>query len=129
MPVHEVDFEKFLFYKNLLYQKFGINDPNYFNILGFSFQYNIKDDYTEVHYDGGWDLAGVVYLTPAAPRNSGTAFFKNENNRFVKVFETENLYNRAIIYPATLYHEGQNFFGTSVKDSRLNLAFFAKTNY
>ena len=126
--IHSLNFEKFNFYKNLLYVKFGITDPNYFKILGCSFQFNIKDDYTEIHYDSDWDVAGVVYLTPFADKNSGTAFYNFVDNKFVKVFDVENIYNRCILYPANLYHEGQNFFGDNLLNSRLNLVFFAKLN-
>ena len=128
LAIHSLDFEKFNFYKNLLYIKFGILDPNYIKILGCSFQFNLKNDYTEIHYDSGWDLAGVVYLTPFASKESGTAFYNNINNNFNKVYEVENIYNRCLIYPANLYHEGQNFFGDKLLNSRLNLVFFAKIN-
>jgi hypothetical protein len=129
MPIHAINENKFNHYKNLLYENFNITDYNYFNIIGCSFQFNNKNDYTEIHYDSDWDLAGVVYLTPNAPSNSGTAFYTKENDTFKKVYEVENVYNRAIIYPAWLYHEGQNFFGNVLNDSRLNLVFFAKTSY
>lgn len=127
--IHNLSLEKFNLYKNLLYLNFNIPDDNYFKILGCSFQYNSEKDYTEIHYDYGWNLAGIVYLTPNAPKNSGTAFYTNQENKFHKVYEVENVYNRCIIYPANLYHEGQNFFGSSVNNSRLNLVFFAETNY
>lgn len=128
LPIHELDFHKFQFYKNLIYRNFGISNPNFFQTIGCSFQFNVQNDYTEVHYDSDWDVAGVVYLTPDAPKNSGTAFYRPEENGFTKVYETENFYNRAIIYPAALFHEGQNFFGDSVSNSRLNLVFFATVN-
>jgi hypothetical protein len=126
--IHEISAEKFNFYKNLLYEKFQIPDLNFFKILGFSFQFSCENDYTEIHSDIGWDLAGVVYLSPNAPKNSGTAFYSQMNDKFNKVYEVENIYNRCIIYPANLYHEGLNFFGNTLDDSRLNLVFFAKVN-
>jgi hypothetical protein len=116
---------KFNFYKNLIYEKLKISDLNYFKTIGMSFQFNLEGDISEPHFDSGWDLAGVIYLTPNAPKSSGTAFYTTTNDHFEKVFEVENFYNRFIIYPATLYHEGQNFFGNQLKNSRLNLVFFA----
>lgn len=126
--IHEINTEKFNFYKNLLYEKFQIPDLNFFKILGFSFQFNCENDYTEIHSDIGWDIAGVVYLNPDAPKNSGTAFYSQMNDKFNKVYEVENIYNRCILYPANLYHEGLNFFGNTLDNSRLNLVFFAKVN-
>lgn len=126
LAIHEIDIEKFNFYKNLLYIKFGISDLNFFKILGCSFQFTCENEYTEIHRDTGWDMAGVVYMNPTVSSNSGTAFYTTENNTFKKVYEVENVYNRCILYPAHLFHEGLNFFGNTLENSRLNLIFFAK---
>lgn len=124
-PIHVVDFEKFSSYKNLFYDKFGLRNHDYFKIIGLSYQFNCSNDYYEIHTDTNWDVAGVVYMTPFAPKNSGTAFFSYNDNKFTKEYEVENIYNRAILYPAGVLHEGQNFFGDTLTNSRLNLVFFA----
>lgn len=128
LPIHEINMEKFNLYKNLLYKKFEILDLNFFKILGCSFQFNCKCEYTEIHRDVDWDVAGVLYLSPNAPASSGTAFYTLENTVFKKVYDVENVYNRCILYPAHLFHEGQSFFGNNLLNSRLNLVFFGKNH-
>lgn len=115
-----------------------------------------------VHTDEGVYLAGVVYLTPNPPPDSGTLIYEDvnnvgnlphplkdeayinrknnesklhmseiykktreeHNNNYKKSITIENVYNRAVIYPANYFHAENNFFGKDIEDSRLVLIFF-----
>ena len=80
-------------------------------------------DYLQSHTDSEVvQFAGVVYLTPNPPVNSGTSFFLDVNT---KLGEVENVYNRFIFYPADIIHSPTNPFGETNEDSRLALTFFA----
>lgn len=125
-PIHEISFNKFTQYKNLIYEKFHLPNPNFFTIIGMSFQFHTQDESPLIHFDEGWDYAGVIYLTPSAPKNSGTGFYEKTESTFQLRHQIDNVFNRAAFYPANLYHEGLNFFGTNKEDSRLNLVFFAR---
>jgi hypothetical protein len=111
--------------------------------------------------DRGGFFAGVIYLTPDAPINSGTSIYKfmgdlgtfekvrkldqvknnfhkkiltdyNEmksarekmKQYFCKTVDVANIYNRLILYPANLFHSGNNFFGTTKNDARLTLVIY-----
>ena len=125
-PLHEVSPNKFSQYKNLIYEKFEIKNPNFFTVIGMSFQYHLESEKPQVHFDEGWDFAGVVYLTPDAIKDSGTGFYQKNGDNFELVYQVDNVFNRATMYPANLYHEGLNFFGNTKENSRLNLVFFAR---
>jgi hypothetical protein len=114
-----------------------------------------------IHMDRGGFFAGVIYLTPDAPINSGTSIYKfmgdldtfekvreldqvknnfhkkiltdyNEmksarekmKQYFCKTVDVANVYNRLILYPANLFHSGNNFFGTTKNDARLTLVIY-----
>jgi hypothetical protein len=126
--------------------------------LDMSFQYTTKDfDYGWVHFDVGTYCAGVIYLTPNPPQNTGTTIYdalnslsnhadyqkikddfytkrikhqdynkvRQDNNAdFKKNIVIENVYNRALIYPANYAHSENCFFGETKENSRLTLVFF-----
>jgi hypothetical protein len=51
--------------------------------------------------------------------------FRDENNnQFKEIQNLENVYNRLIIFPGTVPHRANKFFGTNKEDSRLTLVFF-----
>jgi hypothetical protein len=144
-------------------------DLNYFKVEhGFEicFQWTSSDwEKGWVHSDGEIYLAGVVYLMPNPPSNSGTLIYEDfnnigdlsqplknmayigrqnnnselhkskeykkereeNNNKYKTSITVENVYNRAVIYPANYFHAENNFFGTTVEDSRLVLVFFLHT--
>lgn len=123
-----------------------------------SFQYTTKDfDCGWAHFDLGMYCAGVIYLTPEPPENSGTIIYdvidpsindielqktKNDfykkrlkhqdydkirainNANFKKNIVIENVYNRALIYPANYAHAENCFFGETKENARLTLVFF-----
>ena len=109
-----------------------------------SFQFCTKEDKTWVHADqfNGW--SGVCYLTPNAPSNSGTAFYKNKNGsheyagvNFDWKDESQwevtdyiaNKYNRLVLYRGNLFHAATNYFGDNLQNGRLFQVFFLNTEY
>ena len=73
------------------------------------------------HADPCGPIAGVVYLTPDAPLNSGTSILYAEENQLVNV---ENKYNRLVAYESNRIHALSDVFGTSSETGRLTLTFF-----
>ena len=66
------------------------------------FHYTLNEDMSNtIHTDGIFDYAGVLYLTPNPPPNSGTVFYNDKNEEIDYV---ENVYNRLTIYPANIPH-------------------------
>jgi hypothetical protein len=96
-------------------------------------------------------FAGVLYLHPEPAPNSGTSFYRQKatgrDRRVVDVndradlqkmgaidscfdyseyelqFAVPNVYNRLIIFDATMFHTPQGYFGTAVEDARLYQTF------
>ena len=107
---------------------------------------------TWVHHDYvPW--AGVVYLDPTPNPDSGTGFFKHKSTgieeyvpsdpktelnkswecKFAEywelVYEVKNQYNRAIIYPGSLYHRSMvPGYGNTIANGRLTQVFFFNVN-
>jgi hypothetical protein len=107
-----------------------------------------------IHTDHNTIFAGVLYLTPDAPLNSGTSLFKpnknfdekkylqelDENSRkfrageiamdtsyhslFDEIIRVNNVYNTLILYEGQHYHAANRFFGKTIADSRLSQVFF-----
>ncbi|NOT65869.1 MAG: hypothetical protein HOP06_07585 [Methylotenera sp.] len=107
-----------------------------------------------IHSDHNTIFAAVLYLTPDAPLNSGTSLFKknktfNEkkyiqalddndarfkageikmltdyHSMFDEIVRVNNLYNTLIIYEGRHFHAANQFFGKTLKDSRLAQVFF-----
>jgi hypothetical protein len=104
----------------------------------FRFQICLEGEKTFVHIDkSGW--AGVLYLTPNAPYESGTGFWRNinnpENDRDIKPDDGNEhwivesavgfVYNRLILYKATIPHSSiLPGFGNSIETGRLTQVFF-----
>ena len=107
-----------------------------------------------IHTDNNTIFAGVIYLTPNAPLNSGTSIYKpnktftpekykqaSDNNdarfktgeivmntsfhsMFDEVVTVNNVYNTLIIFEGDIFHAANNFFGSTLEDSRLAQVFF-----
>jgi hypothetical protein len=73
------------------------------------------------HKDFDTAAAGVVYLNPDAPLNSGTSVFDARNNKMVNV---ENKYNRLVAYEGTRIHALSDVFGDSLETGRMTFTFF-----
>ena len=111
------------------------------------FQHCTLNDPLVYHCDGQ-DWAGAIYLTPDAPYDSGTSFFAAKTtgdrdctdpdfdydkvfhgdflsaDRFDKVDEVGNIYNRLVIWNSRLIHAASSYFGQNAKDGRLFHLFF-----
>jgi hypothetical protein len=121
-----------------------------------SFQYTTKNDTSWIHADEYNHWAGVLYLTPNAPLNSGTGIFKHKETGLYKIprmidgsIDREltnkiyndagdiskwelvnyigNVYNRLVIYQGDLFHTSLKYFGNNLEDGRLFQTFFFDT--
>ena len=121
-----------------------------------SFQYTTKNDTSWIHADEHNHWAGVLYLTPNAPLNSGTGIFKHKETGLYKIprmvdgsIDREltnkiyndagdiskwelvnyigNVYNRLVIYQGDLFHTSLDYFGNNLEDGRLFQTFFFDT--
>lgn len=109
-----------------------------------------------IHADQNTVFAAVLYLTPNAPLEAGTSIFKpnqsfdqgkyewhlKENDKrfdegiiamdtgyhsmFDEVVRVNNVYNTLILYEGRHYHAANQFFGKTLKDSRLAQVFFVQ---
>lgn len=115
MPGYELD--------GLIRDKLNELDPKFINsTLRCYFHYTLNEDMSDTtHTDGIFDFAGVLYLTPYPPPNSGTVFFNDENEEIDYV---ENLYNRLTIYPSNIPHRIKESFGDNINNGRLVYTIF-----
>ena len=110
----------------------------------------IKDTETWVHHDDT-TLATVIYLTPDAPLESGTAMYRhkktgifnwspedkidnnkskevNDLNNWEQIMFVANIYNRMVLYRGSLYHRSVlPGFGHDKYTGRLFQTFFFNT--
>lgn len=107
-----------------------------------------------IHTDSNTVFAAVLYLSPDAPLNAGTSLFKpnksydeekydwflKENDKrfaegrilmdtsyhsmFDEIVRINNVYNTLVLYEGRHYHAANEFFGKTLKDSRLAQVFF-----
>lgn len=85
-----------------------------------------NDGSSWIHKDDDVAVAGLIYLTPDAPVNTGTTFYKGFDN--IEVDTIGNVYNRLIMYDANILHKSTQYFGDSIENSRLTLVFFISDN-
>ncbi len=107
-----------------------------------------------IHTDENTIFAAVLFLTPNAPLNAGTSIFKKNVNfseekyigavmdndarfrkgeivmdtsyhsMFDEILRVNNVYNTLILYEGRHFHAANQFFGKTLKDSRLAQVFF-----
>jgi hypothetical protein len=117
-----------------------------------AYQYTTKHDTSWVHCDNFNTWAGVCYLTPAAPHNSGTGHFthtdtgifrKPANEELVNKLNQDggdpskwtltdvvsNRFNRLVLYRGDFYHSSMLYFGEDKFSGRLFQTFFFDTEY
>ena len=109
------------------------------------FQHCIAGDQLVYHCDNQ-AFAGIIYLSPNAPPQTGTSFYRSRHTLKMKVSDSEhstvfkngfldstefdlvdtvgNVYNRLILFDAKLIHSASEYFGTDVQNSRLFQLFF-----
>lgn len=98
-----------------------------------SFQYTTALETSWIHKDTT-EWAGVCFLTPNAPLDSGTILYKHREignekevydlTKFEKDTIISNVYNRLILYRGDLLHKSNNYFGLEKNDARLFQVFF-----
>ena len=123
--------------------------------ISSSFQ-SVSEIYKEgvIHTDSNTIFAGVLYLTPDAPLNSGTSLYRKNtsfnqeryqkaldqnderfksgeivmntdyHSMFDEVVRVNNVYNTLILYEGDIFHAANQFFGRTLEDSRLAQVFF-----
>lgn len=116
-----------------------------------SFQYATSIDETWIHSDNvDMNWGGMLYLTPYAPVNSGTTFYRFRENNIedsneLKLTKTNisqygrdytkweivdvigNKFNRLVLFNSKRYHCSSNYFGKDINDGRLFQIFFFQT--
>lgn len=123
--------------------------------ISSSFQ-SVSEIYKQgvIHTDSSTIFAGVLYLTPNAPLDSGTSLYRTNDtftqdkykracdknderfkagqiimdtefhSMFDEVVRINNVYNTLILFEGDIFHAANNFFGTTLEDSRLAQVFF-----
>jgi hypothetical protein len=121
-----------------------VDDFNKYETNG-CFQYCIAGEQAVYHSDTQ-QYAGVLFLTPDAPPQTGTQFFRSKHTKKMKVLPNEysvayktghldstqfdqvdvvgNVYNRLVLFDANMIHAAPLYFGTDVNNSRLFQLFF-----
>lgn len=125
-----------------------IISSSWFNGVNGCYQWCNRHQDLVYHVDQQ-DYAAIVYLTPDAPPNSGTSFWKSKHtgDRFLggntdhrKVFgngkylrdpdhwelvdQVGNVFNRLVLFHGKFIHSASEYFGEDVYDSRLFQIFF-----
>jgi FkbM family methyltransferase len=104
-----------------------------------------------VYHADSQEYAGIIYLTPDAPPNTGTSFYRHKKYKSmngweifknkdwyegtIKEYHTDpepwemvdsigNVYNRLVIFKSTNIHAVTEYFGENINDSRLFQLFF-----
>jgi hypothetical protein len=100
-----------------------------------------------VYHNDTQDYAAVLFLTPDAPPDSGTSFFRSKYTKehvitneskvdviypngfldpstFELVDKVGNVYNRLVIFNAKMIHAATSYFGTNIDNGRLFQIFF-----
>jgi len=128
------------------YMNRKIKDWNAYGVNG-CFQYCIAGDPLVYHYDTQ-EYAAIIFLTPDAPPETGTSFyrskitketkinnhkentdiiFKNgflDSTQFDLVDQVGNKYNRMVIFNSRMIHAASCYFGTNALNGRLFQMFF-----
>jgi hypothetical protein len=121
-----------------------IQDWNRYSTNG-CFQICAAGDQLVYHCDDQ-EYAGVLFLTPDAPPNTGTSFYRSKytktmkttdetdkivfKNGFLDSTEFEmvdtvgNIYNRLVLFDAKLIHAATQYFGNNLQNGRLFQLFF-----
>jgi Family of unknown function (DUF6445) len=134
-PNVKARFENILGYKITNWREHGVN---------CCFQSCIAGDQLVYHFDTQ-QYAGLLFLTPDAPPECGTTFYRSKvtknmklNDDFNIVFKTGlldetqfdvvdvvgNRYNRLVLFDAQMIHAASAYFGNTITNGRLFQMFF-----
>jgi hypothetical protein len=123
----------------------SIKKWNQYGVNG-CFQYCVGGDQLVYHVDTQ-QYAAIIFLTPDAPPNTGTSFYRskytkervlnketNQSNifkngyldstEFELVDQVGNVYNRLVIFNSQMIHAASCYFGNSKENGRLFQMFF-----
>jgi len=101
----------------------GVNITE-FVMDSFCFQLCYEGAETWIHKDG-CDWAGVLYLSPDAPTESGTGLYLEKDGEYDLVNVIGNVYNRLVLYDGNMDHASLLAgFGDSPETGRLTQVFF-----
>ena len=146
--------ETFLFeglkeeFEYLIQEKITLWEDHQFNGC---FQVTSAENQQVYHCDDN-QWAGVIYLTPEAPPESGTCLYRSKNTgmkdsiqfskedsnstfsggfydstKFDLIDKVGNLYNRLVLFKSTRIHSAGPYFGTNLGNGRLVHLFFFNT--
>jgi hypothetical protein len=109
------------------------------------FQYCVAEDKSVYHCDSQ-QYAGIIYLSPDCPPQTGTCFYRSKHTKKMKVSSEEhgtvfkhgyydstefelvdvvgNVYNRLILFDAKMIHAAPTYFGDNLQNGRLFQLFF-----
>ena len=127
-PQHQSEYLKSYFETELLHFK----TTDWHNTYNTCYQYTTEEAETWVHKDG-MDWAGVLYLTPNAPVESGTGIYEtdveepncNSLDDWTQIDSMGNKFNRLVLYRGGLQHRSiLPGFGTDKYTGRLFQTFF-----
>lgn len=117
---------------------------NWENKTNGCFQYCVAEDKSVYHCDLQ-EYAAIIYLTPDAPVESGTQFFRSrltkkmtvnecsskvfptgfyDSTKFESVDTVGNIYNRLILFHSKQIHAAPVYFGNTLENCRLFQIFF-----
>lgn len=121
-----------------------IKNWDYYPVNG-CFQTCIAGDPLVYHFDIQ-EYAGILFLSPDAPPETGTSFYRSKINQKSKIEEKEidtifktgffdstqfdvvdvigNVYNRLILFDAKQIHAASTYFGNTLENGRLFQLFF-----
>jgi len=133
--------------KELFEQRLGVRIKNWdkYGTNG-CFQYCIAGDQLVYHCDQQ-EYAGVLFLTPDAPPNTGSSFYRSKHTRKMKVSNPDehttvfrhgyldstefelvdtvgNVYNRIVLFDSKMIHSASEYFGVTKENGRLFQLFF-----
>lgn len=102
--------------------------------ITINFQVNTSFEKSWIHKDL-YNWAGIIYLTPDAPVESGTdIYLSTEINtddkeffRWKKQNHIGNIYNRLVLFHSDEFHMSSRYFGNNMENGRLIQLLFIDT--
>jgi len=85
-----------------------------------------KDGDSWIHKDDVGVVAGLLYLTPDPPPDSGTIIYTPPPHLEHDI--VGNSFNRLLLYSANAYHKSNKYFGDNLRNGRLTQLFFVSMN-
>ena len=102
---------------------FNLNDDYkikcYYHLTVVDTKNTLEDYETNIFHKDDCKYAGVVYLYPDPPQNTGTTLIIDEASHSI-----ENKYNRLISYDAKITHAPTDLFGYNIESGRLTITFY-----